>query len=142
MMAFSHAIRDLAVDGLIATQSFYQSNNPRRINYISMEYLIGKMLENNIYALGVENESRSALENIGTNLEEILQLDVEAGLGNGGLGRLASCYLDSLASLDFPLMDTVFVMNMEYLDKNLKMDGKESLMNGCPMDIHGKLYDL
>ena len=74
MMAFSHAIRDLAVDGLIATQSSYQSDNPRRINYISMEYLIGKMLENNIYALGVENESRSALKTSEQTLKKYYNL--------------------------------------------------------------------
>ena len=67
-----------------------------------MEYLIGKMLENNIYALGVEKESCEALKNLDTSLDEVLQFDVEAGLGNGGLGRLASCYLDSLASLELP----------------------------------------
>ena len=102
MMAFSHAIRDLAIDGFINTQSSYLNDNPRRVNYLSMEYLIGKMLENNIYALGVEKESREALKNLDTSLDEVLQFDVEAGLGNGGLGRLASCYLDSLASLELP----------------------------------------
>ena len=102
MMAFSHAIRDLAIDGFINTQSSYLNDNPRRVNYLSMEYLIGKMLENNIYALGVENQSRLALKNLNISLEEVLEFDVEAGLGNGGLGRLASCYLDSLASLELP----------------------------------------
>ena len=102
MMAFSHAIRDLAIDGFINTQSSYLNDNPRRVNYLSMEYLIGKMLENNIYALGVEKESCEALKNLNTSLDEVLQFDVEAGLGNGGLGRLASCYLDSLASLELP----------------------------------------
>jgi len=140
MMAFSHAIRDLAVDGLISTQSFYQSNNPRRINYISMEYLIGKMLENNIYALGVENESRSALENIGTNLEEILQLDVEAGLGNGGLGRLASCYLDSLASLELPAYGYGIryehgIFRQEFEDGWQRERPDEWLSHGYPWEI-------
>ena len=64
MMAFSHAIRDLAIDGFINTQSSYLNDNPRRVNYLSMEYLIGKMLENNIFALGVENQSRLALKKI------------------------------------------------------------------------------
>ena len=67
-----------------------------------MEFLIGKMLENNILALDVLNQSKIALIELGTSLDEILKLDVEAGLGNGGLGRLASCYLDSLASLELP----------------------------------------
>ena len=102
MMAFSHAIRDLAVDGFISTQAAYHDQNIRRVNYLSMEFLIGKMLENNIRSLDVYKISEEALDKLDTSLEEILKLDVEAGLGNGGLGRLASCYLDSLASLELP----------------------------------------
>ena len=101
-MSFSHAIRDMAVDGFIATQNAYLTQDVRRVNYLSMEYLIGKMLENNIYSLGVEGLAEDALQAMGTSLNEVLALDVEAGLGNGGLGRLASCYLDSLASMELP----------------------------------------
>lgn len=102
MLSFSHAIRDMAVDKFISTQATYHDQNVRRVNYLSMEYLIGKMLENNIYALGLEDISNKALKSLDTNLDEILNLDIEAGLGNGGLGRLASCYLDSLASMELP----------------------------------------
>jgi starch phosphorylase len=94
MMCFSHAVRDMAVDGFIATQKQYLDQDVRRVNYLSMEYLIGKMLENNIYALGIEKIASEALEPLKITLDEVLALDVEAGLGNGGLGRLAACYLD------------------------------------------------
>ena len=102
MMCFSHAVRDMAVDGFISTQKQYLDQDVRRVNYLSMEYLIGKMLENNIYALGIEKIAAQALEPLNISLDEVLALDVEAGLGNGGLGRLAACYLDSLATKELP----------------------------------------
>ncbi|MCF7847833.1 MAG: glycogen/starch/alpha-glucan phosphorylase [Kiritimatiellales bacterium] len=102
LMCFSHAVRDLAVDGFIDTQRTYFDQDVRRVNYISMEYLIGKMLENNIYALDIVEKSKEAIKALDITLEEVLALDIEAGLGNGGLGRLAACYLDSLATLELP----------------------------------------
>ncbi|MEA2069429.1 MAG: glycogen/starch/alpha-glucan phosphorylase, partial [Verrucomicrobiota bacterium] len=102
MMCFSHAVRDMAVDGFIATQRQYLDADVRRVNYLSMEYLIGKMLANNVYALGIEKIAAEALKPLDISVEEVLALDVEAGLGNGGLGRLAACYLDSLATKELP----------------------------------------
>jgi len=102
MMCFSHAVRDMAVDGFIATQRQYLDRDVRRVNYLSMEYLIGKMLANNVYALGIEKIAAEALKPLEISVEEVLALDVEAGLGNGGLGRLAACYLDSLATMELP----------------------------------------
>ncbi len=102
MMCFSHAVRDMAVDGFIATQKQYLEQDVRRVNYLSMEYLIGKMLENNMYALGIEKIAPQALKALDISVEEVLALDVEAGLGTGGLGRLAACYLDSLATKGLP----------------------------------------
>ena len=102
MMCFSHAVRDMAVDGFIATQRQYLDQDARRVNYLSMEYLIGKMLANNVYALGIEHIAEDALKPLDVSLSEVLNLDVEAGLGNGGLGRLAACYLDSLATMELP----------------------------------------
>ncbi len=102
MMCFSQAVRDMAVDGFIATQRQYLDQDVRRVNYLSMEYLIGKMLSNNIYALGIEKITAEALKTLDISTDELLALDVEAGLGNGGLGRLAACYLDSLATMELP----------------------------------------
>ncbi len=102
MICFSHAVRDMAVDGFIATQKQYLENDVRRVNYLSMEYLIGKMLQNNVYALGIEQITAEACKALDVDFEEILKMDVEAGLGNGGLGRLAACYLDSLATMELP----------------------------------------
>ncbi len=102
MMCFSHAVRDMAVDGFIATQRQYLDQDVRRVNYLSMEFLIGKMLENNVYALGIEKIASEALKPLDITVKDLLDLDVEAGLGNGGLGRLAACYLDSLATKELP----------------------------------------
>jgi starch phosphorylase len=102
MWCFSHAVRDMAVDGFIATQRQYLHQDVRRVNYLSMEYLIGKMLENNMYALGIVEKSIEAVKSLDISIENLLKHDVEAGLGNGGLGRLAACYLDSLATMELP----------------------------------------
>ncbi len=102
MWCFSHAVRDMAVDGFIATQKQYLDDDVRRVNYLSMEYLIGKMCENNVLALGITDIACEAVKSLDISVEEILTLDVEAGLGNGGLGRLAACYLDSLATKELP----------------------------------------
>lgn len=102
MWGFSHAVRDMAVDGFIATQKEYLDQDVRRVNYLSMEYLIGKMLENNVYALGIEKITAEACKHLDISVEEIFKQDIEAGLGNGGLGRLAACYLDSLATMELP----------------------------------------
>ncbi len=102
MWCFSHAVRDMAVDGFIATQRQYLDQDVRRVNYLSMEYLIGKMCENNVLALGIVDIACEAVKALEITVEELLSLDVEAGLGNGGLGRLAACYLDSLATKELP----------------------------------------
>jgi starch phosphorylase len=102
LTAFSLAIRDLAVDRFIATQRTYLNKDVKRIYYLSMEFLVGKFLERNLYALGVLDEARKALDELGIDIETLFEADVEAGLGNGGLGRLAACFLDSMASLKLP----------------------------------------
>jgi glycogen phosphorylase len=100
--SFAHVIRDLAVDGFTVTQETYLQKDVNRVYYLSMEFLIGKMLERNVLALGIMNEAREALKRMDIDLEKLIDLDVEAGLGNGGLGRLAACFLDSMASIELP----------------------------------------
>jgi starch phosphorylase len=102
MWCFSHAVRDMVVDGFIATQRQYLDQDVRRVNYLSMEYLIGKMCENNVLALGIVDIACEAAKQLEITVDELISLDIEAGLGNGGLGRLAACYLDSLATKEMP----------------------------------------
>ncbi len=102
LIGFSSAVMDLCVDRFIATQRAYADQDAKRVYYLSMEFLTGKFLENNLIALGVYEQGRQALHALGVDLSALLGLDVEAGLGNGGLGRLAACYLDSMATLQLP----------------------------------------
>lgn len=100
--SFAHVVRDLAVDGFTTTQETYLQKDVKRIYYLSMEFLIGKMLERNVLAFGIMDEAREALKRLDIDLEKLIELDIEAGLGNGGLGRLAACFLDSMASTELP----------------------------------------
>jgi len=96
------AIRDRIVERWIQTQQRYHKQNVKRVYYLSMEFLIGRLLGNYVYNLGLEKESDQALSELGFDLEEIRGQELDAGLGNGGLGRLAACFLDSMATLGIP----------------------------------------
>jgi starch phosphorylase len=96
------AVREAAVGHLLDTEERYLRADAKRLYYLSMEFLAGRSLENNLQNLGALNAARLALAGVGGDLEEVLQTEHDAALGNGGLGRLASCFLDSLASLDLP----------------------------------------
>jgi len=100
--SFAHVVRDLAVDGFTITQRTYLDKDVKRLYYLSLEFLIGKMLEQNILSLGMLAAAREALKRLGIDLQKVIDLDIEAGLGNGGLGRLAACFLDSMAAMELP----------------------------------------
>ena len=100
--SFAHVVRDLAVDGFTTTQRTYLDKDVKRLYYLSMEFLIGKLLEQNVLAFGMMEAARTALKRLDIDLQKVIDLDVEAGLGNGGLGRLAACFLDSMASMELP----------------------------------------
>ncbi len=94
----------------------------KRVYYMSMEFLIGRSLKNNLYNLGLEDDMRNAVSELGGDLERLYEMEPDAGLGNGGLGRLASCYLDALTGLDYPA--TGFSIRYEFgIFKQVIMDG-------------------
>ncbi|MFN0085255.1 MAG: glycogen/starch/alpha-glucan phosphorylase, partial [Blastocatellia bacterium] len=96
------AIRETLIDGMLATEDRYQQAGAKRLYYLSMEFLMGRSLGNNLFNLGLFDLCREAVEELGFDLEEVRQQECDAALGNGGLGRLAACFLDSLATLDLP----------------------------------------
>jgi glycogen phosphorylase len=98
----SMAVRDLAVDRLIETQRRYREADAKRIYYLSIEYLVGRSLANNLSNLGMHQACQEALNRLGVDLNEIEDTEDDAGLGNGGLGRLAVCFLDSMSTLGVP----------------------------------------
>jgi starch phosphorylase len=102
LLSLTHAVRDLAMDLMIATQGEYLARDVKRVHYLSMEFLIGRILRQNMLALGVLNQASDAVRHLGITMERIHDIETEAGLGNGGLGRLAACYLDSLATHEYP----------------------------------------
>ncbi len=84
------------------TQTRYYKQDPKRMYYLSLEFLMGRLIENNVLNLGVESEVRESCSNLGLDYDELRQTGEDAALGNGGLGRLAACFLDSLATLSYP----------------------------------------
>jgi starch phosphorylase len=95
-------IRDRLVDRHARTAAAHYAANPRFVYYLSAEYMLGRQLEQNLLYTDTERWARPVLADLGLSLEDLARLDVEPGLGNGGLGRLAACLLDSLATLDIP----------------------------------------
>lgn len=96
------SVRDHLVNKWLQTQQSYYENDVKRVYYLSMEFLIGRLLTNNLINLGIYDEYKLALEEMGYVIQELEESEVEAGLGNGGLGRLAACFLDSIATLGIP----------------------------------------
>ena len=99
-----HAVRDLVTEGWITTARQSRAEETRRVYYLSMEFLIGRTLSNAMIAEGVYDVAEKALAELNVDLEEIIEKEVDPGLGNGGLGRLAACFMDSLATLTIPAM--------------------------------------
>ena len=101
-VALATAVRDRLVERWIRTQDTYYEQDPKRVYYLSLEYLMGRTLGNSLLALGMLDACGQALTELGYRLEDLREAEWDAGLGNGGLGRLAACFLDSLATLGYP----------------------------------------
>jgi len=99
-LALAYAVRDRMMNRWVHGARAVLENKQRTIAYLSAEYLIGPQLGSNVQALGIEDEVRGALRGLGLSYDELVEHEEEPGLGNGGLGRLAACYMDSLATLD------------------------------------------
>ena len=100
--AVSAALMDFIQTNWMATRKEYDSHTIRQVYYLSAEFLMGRALGNNCINLGVMDSIREVLEELNFNYMDVEEEEPDAGLGNGGLGRLAACFLDSLATLDYP----------------------------------------
>lgn len=100
--ALSYSVRDHLIERWLDTQQAYYHDDPKRVYYVSMEYLMGRYLENSLINLGLNDQFKSAMESLGHDFNQILDEEQDAGLGNGGLGRLAACFLDSMATMSIP----------------------------------------
>ncbi|MEI6260470.1 MAG: glycogen/starch/alpha-glucan phosphorylase [Deltaproteobacteria bacterium] len=101
-LALTLSLRDRLLEKLLETEARYQAADAKRLYYLSMEFLIGRSLGINLTNLDIFEACRTALMDMGIDLEEVREQETDAALGNGGLGRLAACFLDSLATLDYP----------------------------------------
>ncbi|EFA02541.1 glycogen phosphorylase [Tribolium castaneum] len=97
--ALAHTVKDHLVSRWIRTQQYYYEKDPKRVYYLSLEFYMGRSLSNTMINLGIQNSVDEALYQLGLDIEELEELEEDAGLGNGGLGRLAACFLDSMATL-------------------------------------------
>ncbi|MGM9650931.1 MAG: glycogen/starch/alpha-glucan phosphorylase [Faecousia sp.] len=100
--ALCTTVREIMYDRRREFKKSYQGDGRKQVYYMSMEFLVGTSLHNNLYNLGMEKEFTQALQTLGIDIQALYEMEPDAGLGNGGLGRLASCYMDSLTGLDYP----------------------------------------
>src|SRR5262249_4686259 len=110
--AFSYSVRDLLAQRWVKTKQTYEQQNAKRIYYLSLECLIGRSLANNIRNLLLEPIAQQAIQEKGIDWLDLIEQEPDAGLGNGGLGRLAACFLDSMATMQLPA--TGYGLRYEY----------------------------
>lgn len=96
------AVRDRVMEHATKSRTLHRQEGVRRVHYLSLEYLMGRLLENNLRNSGLYDAARQALSEMGKDLDEVLESEPDMGLGNGGLGRLAACFMDSLSTLNLP----------------------------------------
>ncbi|MGB3567213.1 MAG: glycogen/starch/alpha-glucan phosphorylase, partial [Priestia megaterium] len=95
-------VREYISSDWISTNEIHRSSHTKQVYYLSIEFLLGRLLGQNLLNLGIREVVKEGLSELNISLENIEEIEVDAGLGNGGLGRLAACFLDSLASLNLP----------------------------------------
>jgi len=119
-MALAYTVRDRLLNRWLNTTQTYLEKAPRTVAYLSAEFLLGPHLGNNLINLGLHNVVKQAIEELGLSLPDLLEQEEEPGLGNGGLGRLAACYIDSLATLEIPAIGYGIRYEYGIFDQDIK----------------------
>ncbi len=119
-LALAYTVRDLLLNRWLHTTQTYIKNDVRLVCYLSAEFLLGPHLENNLINLGIYQPVKEAAEASGLNFRELVEQEEEPGLGNGGLGRLAACYMDSLATLEIPAIGYGIRYEFGIFDQEIK----------------------
>src|SRR5437868_7784513 len=144
-MSLALTVRDRLIERWISTQQRYYKKDAKRVYYLSAEFLMGRALANNLINLGLYDTARDAMKMLNLDLGDVLEQEIDAGLGNGGLGRLAACYLDSMATLDIPGYGYGIRYEFGMFDQDIK-DGwqvekpEEWLRLGNPWEISRPEY--
>ncbi len=123
--ATAWSVHNRLVDSFNQTHAHWKKKDPKFVYYLSAEFLMGRTMTNAIYNLGLEGEYADAVRALGTDLETVTSTEIDAALGNGGLGRLASCFLDSMASLDLPGWGYGIRYRYGMFKQGISADGKQ-----------------
>ena len=129
-MALAYTVRDRMLERWVSTVRTYAAQDVKVVCYLSAEFLIGPQLGNNLVNLGIESNARAAMEELGQDLDALVAIEEEPGLGNGGLGRLAACYLDSLATLEVPAIGYGLRYEFGIFDQEIR--------DGCQVEVTDK----
>ena len=143
--AVSYVVKDAIIDDWIATQKQYEKDDPKIVYYMSMEFLLGRALGNNLINMTAYKEVKEALEEMGLNMNELEDQEPDPALGNGGLGRLAACFLDSLASLGYAAYGCGIRYRYGMFKQKIKDGYQEEkpdnwLKNGNPFELRRPEY--
>ncbi|MFK5984442.1 MAG: glycogen/starch/alpha-glucan phosphorylase [Pseudomonadota bacterium] len=143
--ALAVIIRDRLTERWKLTQEAYNTNDCKRTHYLSLEFLMGRAVSNSLFNLGLDEEVEKAFVKMGIDLEEILDAEPDAGLGNGGLGRLAACFLDSCATLQLPVkgygLRYEYGMFTQYIENGEQLEAPDHwLRDGNPWEMERPEY--
>ena len=145
--AVSYVVKDVVIDQWLATQQEFDKADPKIVYYMSMEFLMGRALGNNLINLTVYNEVKEALEEMGINLNAIEDQEPDPALGNGGLGRLAACFMESLATLGYPAYGCGiryhYGMFRQKIENGYQVEEPDNwLQNGYPFELKRPEYNF
>lgn len=145
--ALALTVRDFLVERWIKTQQTYYNNDVKRVYYLSLEFLMGRSLGNSLVNLRIYDECEVAMKELGLDLKKIREEEVDAGLGNGGLGRLAACFLDSMATLQYPaygygIRYDYGIFNQKIVNGYQVEEPDNWLKLGCPWEIERPEFEI